>query len=378
MPPSVPPVPSTAPPVPSKAPPVPSTAPPVPSTSPPVPSTSPPVPSKAPPLPSTVPSVPPSFARRPRVAAAKSRRRHRVSLSVVVTARNEAGHLRRTILSLSKGAPEGTEFVVVDDGSADGTAETVADLAHVRVIRTEGIGVSSARGVGWRATHGEVVVISDAHVEAPVGWPHPLIDALNMPGVGACGPAIYPIGMPGRAGYGMQIRDFSLSLRWLPMRGRSPYAVPAVIACFMAFRREALERSGDFDAGLRTWGHTDLETSLRLWLSGWEVRVVPELEIGHLFRTRHPYPVEWTAVIHNALRVAGVHFGPTRMGNVVRAWRGHRDFPAALAALTAGDYSSRRASLSAARLRDDDWYFERFGSPSLPMIERERKVLSRA
>ncbi len=379
---SVPPVPSSYPPVPSSYPPVPSSYPPVPSSYPPVPSSYPPVPSSYPPVPSSYPPVPSSYPPAPSVASTLSRsesydactfptRNKNLSearLSVVVVARNEAQHIRRTLEYLMEGAPAGTEFVVVDDGSDDRTVQAIDNLPGVRVLRASGLGVARARNLGWRESKGEIVVFSDAHVEAPNAWWKPLADALQDQSVGAAAPAIYGIGLDRHLGYGLRIRDLSLGLRWLPKRHSSCYAVPAVNTCFVALRREVLEKTGGFDAGLDTWGHTDLETSLRLWLLGWKVVVVPELEIGHLFRREHPYPVRWRSVLHNALRVAFIHFGQERQVGVIEALRSHPSFPAALAKVAASDFVSRRNDLAQKRLRNDAWYFECF-HPDFPCYD---------
>ena len=344
-------------------PPVPTSYPPVPTSYPPVPGSYPPVLSLSPPPASLSPAASGPSVRSSRKKPAR-RRKPAVRLSVVVVARNEVRHLRRTVDCLMQGAPADAEFVVVDDGSNDGTADSVAGCAGVRLIRASGLGVARARNLGWQESRGEVVVFSDAHVEAPRDWWAPLAAVLEDASVGAAAPAIYGIGLPRHIGYGLRIRDFSLSLRWLPKRRASCYPVPVVNTCFVALRRDVLEKTGGFDAGLDTWGHTDLETSLRLWLLGWKVVVVPGLEVGHLFRPKHPYLVQWRSVLHNALRVAFVHFAPERVASVVEALRSHPSFPTALAMVAASDFASRRSDLTLKRVRDDGWFFQRFVASS--------------
>jgi glycosyltransferase involved in cell wall biosynthesis len=65
------------------------------------------------------------------------------------------------------GAPGGVEFVYVDDGSRDGSAEVLAGLAkrdeRVRVLRfVANRGQSAAFDAGFRAARGEVVATLDA------------------------------------------------------------------------------------------------------------------------------------------------------------------------------------------------------------------------
>jgi hypothetical protein len=125
-------------------------------------------------------------------------------------------------------------------------------------------------------------------------------------------------------------------------------------------RRETYLRTGGYDPGMRQLGGNDAELSCRLWLSGYEQKVVPEVEVGHLFRTAAPYPAHWRSVLHNRLRMALVHFHPDRVERVVHALRGYQSFPAAVALTVDTDVHERRALMARTRRFNDDWFFERF------------------
>lgn len=282
-------------------------------------------------------------------------------LSVVIVSRNEGDNLKRTVAALLETSPSDGEILVVDDASMDGSADFARRATSgVRLIRTEGLGVTKARNRGAQHARGEVIVFADAHVEAPSGWAGPLLSPLARSSVGAVSPCVSVMGNPKTRGYGLKLKGPDLSTEWLRKQKSTPYRVPIVPGCFLAMRRDTFLRTGGFDPGLDTWGMSDIELSVRFSLLGYELLVAPQVDVPHLFRSKHPYQVRWESVIHNALRVAFVHFAASRTARVIDALRGRGEFPAALARLAKGDFAERRKSLSARRRHDDDWYFRTF------------------
>lgn len=279
---------------------------------------------------------------------------------MVVPTLNEGERLRRTVEQLLDTLPVGGEVVVVDDGSTDGSAEGLAALG-VRTLRTERLGVTGARNFGGAHARGQVLVFADAHVDVPTDWWPPLAEELARPRVGAVAPAITVMGAPDSKGFGLRWASPAMDVSWLDQRGSRPYAVPLLPGAFLAVRRATFEAVGGFDPGLRVWGSEDAELSLRLWLLGYEQRLVPQVEVAHLFRERHPYQVDWSVVLQNLLRVALVHFKPGRAARVIEALKGNRSFAPAMARLVHDDLAARRADLERARVRDDDWFFDSFG-----------------
>jgi len=96
-----------------------------------------------------------------------------VALSVVIPAFNEAQRLQASFGRLLEVVADGiiedatTEFIVVDDGSTDGTGELarslLAPLARYRILRSESnIGKGSAIRIGIQAAAGRHIVFIDA------------------------------------------------------------------------------------------------------------------------------------------------------------------------------------------------------------------------
>src|SRR5262249_17391615 len=120
------------------------------------------------------------------------------------------------------------------------------------------------------------------------------------------------------------------------------------------------ERTGGFDPGMHQLGGNDSELSCRFWLLGFKLLVIPEIEVGHLFRIAAPYETHWAAVIHNRLRMALVHFDADRVERVCNALRSYESFPKAVSMMLDSDVFARRSWMTNARGVSDQWYFDEF------------------
>jgi GT2 family glycosyltransferase len=282
-------------------------------------------------------------------------------ISVVIITRNEGAELEATVTNLLATLPrDQREIVVVDDSSTDGSTAFLRELPEVLVLRSADVGVARARNYGASRATGDVILFADAHVRAPAGWHEPLADALRDEDVGAAAPGIYSIAEPRRRGFGLDVTGPDLHTGWRHKPGSRPQAVPVLPGCFLAMRRDVYRRSGGYDGNMRQLGGNDAELSCRLWLLGYQVLVVPEVEVGHLFRTVAPFPAQWVSVVHNRLRMAFVHFNRQRLERVLGALRAYQSFPAAMAMMLDANVFFRRAEVARVRRFDDDWFFRQF------------------
>ena len=185
-------------------------------------------------------------------------------VSVVVCSYNGARTIRDTLAALARVEYPDFEVIVVDDGSTDATA-AIAREHGVRVISTENRGLSAARNTGWRAATGEIVAYIDDDAYPDPHWLHYLAYAF-MTGdwVGVGGPNIAP------AGDG-EIADCIANAPGGPVHvlvgDREAEHIPG---CNMAFRRDALEAIGGFDARYRAAGD-DVDLCWRLLARGWRI-----------------------------------------------------------------------------------------------------------
>ena len=85
-----------------------------------------------------------------------------ISISVIIPAFNRAATIREALSSVQVQTRSPLETIVVDDASADGTAD-VAEREGAHVIRLErNRGAGSARNEGIRAAHGDAIALLDS------------------------------------------------------------------------------------------------------------------------------------------------------------------------------------------------------------------------
>ena len=281
-------------------------------------------------------------------------------VTAIIVTLNEGDYLRRTVEDFERTLPPHREIIVIDDGSTDGSVDFLRDRpGDVRVIATPGIGVARARNTGGRAAAGDVLIFADAHIRVEDGCWQPLIDALEDPVAGAVNPAVTEMGLAtSRIGYGMKLGGFDLSSGWLYERPAAAKSVPLLLWACAAMRRSLFEETGGFDEGMIRWGSIDNEMSVRLSLEGFELQVIPNVTVSHLFRTTRPYPMTWGPALHNRVRLALVHFESHHCAKVIEALRSHDAFPDGMALMASSDIANRRRALQPRKLRDSAWWFD--------------------
>lgn len=287
-------------------------------------------------------------------------------MSLVIPSRNEGDNLRATVRSLLDATPELHEIVVIDNGSTDQSSAFMEESPdpRVRLFKVDRpLGVARARNFGAERADGEIVVFVDAHMTFSPGWLAPLIEMLQRERVGIVAPGVNVRGRSDLTGYGMRWRDAGLNVEWLPRQAAEPYAIPLAAGGCLAVRYDTFRSLGSFDPGMLTYGSEDLELSLRAWLFGFHVVMIPQVVVTHEFRSHHPYQVDWPHVLYNQLRLIYAHFESDRIGRVLAAMHRQPGFQEAFDLLHASDIWTRRDSFEQRRAHPPAWFFDRFTMP---------------
>lgn len=199
-------------------------------------------------------------------------------LSVVVPTFNRRRRLERLLQSIEAqvGAPP-FEVIVVDDGSTDGTGDTLQAHPICRYLRMTNGGPARARNAGWRIARGEVVVFTDDDVVPSDTWLRDMEAAMRDTGAAAVGGVVRSL----TTGF---VEDFVTAER-LVDHGRDDGEVRFLVTANLAVKRSVLESVGGFDETFPLAAGEDTDLSFRLRKAGHRLAVVPSAEVGHDHRT---------------------------------------------------------------------------------------------
>ena len=208
-------------------------------------------------------------------------------VSVVIPTRNRSASLLRLLQSLRNSRRLDRiplEVIVVDNGSADGTAavlqEESAGWPLLRVLYEGRAGKNFALNKGIRETRGEILCLMDDDIVLDPGWLEALVDDYQKGRYDALQPRVLPgtgpSGEPAEASrlheYNIPVIDYGDSLKEL--RG--------LTGVIMSFRREVLEKAGLFDERLPASGyHGDTDLSRRIREAGFSIGYTPHVVAYH-------------------------------------------------------------------------------------------------
>lgn len=183
-----------------------------------------------------------------------------VSVSVVVCTYSRArwDNLRAAIESLRRQTLAPLEIVVVVDHEPSLAEHLRLAEPDVVVVENDGPrGLSSARNRGIAASHGDVVAFLDDDAVADGDWLKRISRGYANPHVGAVGGSVDPEWEAGRPRWFPPEFDWVVGCSY-PGLPTAPAPTRNLIGANMSFRRDVLERTGEFREGVGRVGATPL------------------------------------------------------------------------------------------------------------------------
>lgn len=221
-------------------------------------------------------------------------------LSVLVVTHNGQAKAMATLRSaISAAGSIDVEWIVVDNGSTDGTADAIeCAFPDVSLIRSHNRGFAAGNNIGLGQARGRYMLLLNPDVEIVAGDLAGLIAAMDArPEVGLAG--VMHRAPNGQLQHSIRrfpsvLRDTGEALfaaRWpifstlqeLETRegeyGRE-HSVDWMSGAFLIARREAVEAVGHLDERFFLYSE-ETDWCYRFWRSGWDVRYLPVMTIMH-------------------------------------------------------------------------------------------------
>lgn len=213
--------------------------------------------------------------------------------SIVIPVLNGKRFLRACLDALLPQVSSDSEVIVVDNGSADGSADFVADnYPTVRLIRNKcNLGFGGACNIGLKAGKGDILILLNVDTRVREGWLSTLTEALQKHEVGVAGCKIlypdgktiqhaggwieWPLGLAHHYGQGEQDTG-----QW-----DSPQQVEFVTGAAFAFRRDVMEQVGFLDEGFFPIYFEDTDYCFRVREAGYQIHYLPDSILEHFEST---------------------------------------------------------------------------------------------
>lgn len=234
-------------------------------------------------------------------------------VSVILVARNEDEWLRKTLESLYQTKNQTAYEVIVYDDYSDDDCGT--DLAVHQFMRSSHgpIGPSRARNHGAMNARGDILIFCDSHLKFQDDWIDLLVQPILDDLTDAVNPIISDIAIPTTKGHGWRFDLKTYEYKWAETCTEFKRCDGVAGGCF-AIKKSVFLEVGMFDKAFLKWGLEDSELNLRLGLAGYRCAVEPRVDVGHFFKEKNDYGVDWQSYTYNFIRMLYVNLNTSEFG----------------------------------------------------------------
>jgi GT2 family glycosyltransferase len=213
-------------------------------------------------------------------------------VSIVIVSFNAQADLVRCLESLDAAPPRARhEIIVVDNHSADGSAESARRFPGVQVIENDtNLGFARANNVGIRASAGENLLLLNSDTLVPPGAIDRLLEILGRrPDVAVIGPRLVDADGRAELSFGRTLGPFNeLRQKWRTRRHgcvdqltRRPHAPDWVSGACLLVRRADAEAVNLLDERYFMYAE-DVDFGVAIRARGRGILFTPDVEVVHL------------------------------------------------------------------------------------------------
>ena len=188
-----------------------------------------------------------------------------MEISVVVPSYNAGQKIGRCVEALlQQDFPRANyEIIVVDDGSTDGTVDSLSRYP-INVVRQKHMGPAAARNLGARASKGKIIAFTDADCAPKKNWLSTLLSNFADPSVGGVGGSY-------ETGNRESVLARTIGYEIADKHDNMPSSVDFIGSFNCAYRRDAFEKAGGFDVSFQIASGEDNDLSYRIFSMGYRL-----------------------------------------------------------------------------------------------------------
>lgn len=267
-------------------------------------------------------------------------------LTVIIPFLNEGIEVERTVASVLEFAEGQVNILVINDGS--NALYDYEEMLHpypvIYVKNKIRRGVTVCRNWGVRQINTPYFILLDAHMRFYTkGWVDKIVYYLqeNDRRILCCQTralmkdeseeiVLYP---NRRTSYGayitLQQEENLLSPRWIyedrMYSDKAIEDIPCVLGATYAASKRYWEYLRGLD-GLMFYGYEEPYISMKAWLEGGRCKLIKDIEVGHIYRTKFPYRVGNDEMMYNRMWIAAVLLPDVWKERVFSASRKQNEF----------------------------------------------------
>jgi len=198
-------------------------------------------------------------------------------VSFIMPAYNSELTIRQAIESILNQTMKPHEIIVVNDGSADGTAN-IASQYPVKLLNKENGGGASALNLGLKNAQGDYIAIVESDVIIPQNWTEALLQDLEQDASIMGAGAVLRTGNP--QNIIARLSGYELEQSYQKIEERF---VPHITAANSLYRKEAFDIAGQYDEELKNACY-DAEFNGKLVARGYRLSLNKDVEVLHFWK----------------------------------------------------------------------------------------------